>query len=141
MYRHRLLTRSLFVWAALAIGCGGPVDVQGKVLRNGKPVPEAQVVFIPVNGGHEAGDVTDGEGNFRLKNPQKMGVVPGEYLVTVSKRDWPPGMKRPGPGELSIPLAAMQKETLPEQYTQQEKTPLRITVPRGGVRDLVLDIK
>ncbi len=36
-------------------GCGGPVDVQGKVTMNGKPLVGATVVFIPEGGGPEAG--------------------------------------------------------------------------------------
>jgi Carboxypeptidase regulatory-like domain len=131
----------LFVCAALAAGCGGPVHVEGKVVRDGKPLAGATVIFLPVGEGQEAGDVTDKEGGFRLKNPQKEGVLPGEYLVTVSKKVWPPGMKEPGPHELSIPLVAKMKESLPEKYTLKEKTPLKITVPRGGTKDLVLEIK
>ncbi len=141
MRLHSIGTGSLFVCAILGAGCGGPVNVQGTVVRDGKPVAEAQVVFIPVIGGQEAGDLTDEEGTFRLKNPKKLGVVPGEYLVTVSKMDYPPGMKRPGPLEMSLATTALMKETLPTQYTLQDKTPLRVTVPRGGITDVVLDIK
>jgi len=132
---------SLFVGIAVVVGCGGPVNVQGKVVKDGKPVAEATVVFIPVSGGQEAGDLTDEEGNFRLKNPQKFGLVPGEYLVTVSKMVYPPGMKVPSPQEMTMAMTAKMKESLPAQYTRQDKTPLRVTVPRGGVTDVILDIK
>jgi len=138
---HRCGLGSLLVGLILIAGCGGPVDVQGQVVRDGKPVPGAQVSFIPVQGGQEAGDITDDEGRFRLKNPQKLGIVPGEYKVTVSKMDYPPGMKRPGPLEMSLALTAKMKETLPLDYTRDDKTPLRVTVPRGGIKDLVLEIK
>jgi hypothetical protein len=131
----------LLACAALVVGCGGPVNVQGKVVKDGKPLKGATVLFLPVGEGPEAGDVTDEEGNFRLKNPQKLGVLPGEYMVTVSKKVWPPGMKEPGPFELTIPLVAKMKESVPENYTIKEKTPLRVTVPRGGAMDLVLEIK
>jgi hypothetical protein len=33
------------------------------------------------------------------------------------------------------------KETLPAKYTVQDKTPLRVTVPRGGTTDVVLEIE
>jgi hypothetical protein len=36
------------------------------------------------------------------RKPLKMGVVPGEYLVTVSKKDYPPGMKRPDAHEMTM---------------------------------------
>ena len=37
----------LFVCAALAAGCGGPVHVEGKVVRDGKPLAGATVIFLP----------------------------------------------------------------------------------------------
>ena len=141
MHSQRIVLGGLLVVVALAVGCGGPVNVQGKVLRDGKPVSEATVVFIPVSGGQEAGDLTDEGGHFRLKNPQKFGVVPGEYLVTVSKMVYPPGMKPPTPQEMTMALTSKMKESLPLQYTTQDKTPLRVTVPRGGVTDVILEIK
>ena len=131
----------LLACAALAAGCGGPVNVEGKVVRDGKPVAGATVVFLPEGEGTEAGDVTDKEGGFRLKNPQKEGILPGEYLVTVSKTVWPPGMKEPGPFEMNIPLMEKMKESLPADYTVKDKTPLKVTVPRGGTKDLLLEIK
>jgi hypothetical protein len=141
MRLHSIVTGSLFICSALAAGCGGPVNVEGKVVMSGKPLAGAQVLFIPVSGGQQAGDLSDEEGNFRLKNPQAMGVVPGEYLVTVSKMDYPPGMKRPEPHQMTMAMTAMMKQTLPAQYTLQDKTPLRVTVPRGGTKDVVLEIK
>jgi hypothetical protein len=135
------MTGVLVIGLALAVGCGGPVNVQGKVVKDGKPLAGATVVFIPVNGGQEAGDLSDEVGNFRLKNPQKFGLVPGEYLVTVSKMVYPPGMKVPTPEEMTMAMTAKMKESLPVQYTKQDKTPLRVTVPRGGITDVVLDIK
>ena len=138
---HRIVTASLVVSAALAVGCGGPVNVQGKVIMGGKPLAGAQVLFTPVSGGQEAGDVTDLEGNFRLKNPQKLGVVPGEYLVTVSKKEYPPGMRPADLHQMTMALTAKMRETLPPQYTMQDKTPLRVTVPRSGTNDVVLEIK
>jgi hypothetical protein len=141
MRLHRVLMTGLFACSVLAIGCGGPVNVEGKVVMGGKPLTGAQVLFVPVAGGLEAGDVTDDEGKFQIKNPQKMGVVPGEYRVTVSKKDYPPGMKRPDAHEMTMALTAKMKETLPARYTLQDKTPLRVTVPRGGKNDVVLEIE
>ena len=140
MRLHPVLTTSLF-GSVFAIGCGGPVNVEGKVVMGGKPLTGAQILFVPVAGGLEAGDVTDEEGKFQVKNPQKLGVVPGEYRVTVSKKDYPPGMKRPDAHQMTIALTAKMKETLPAKYTVQDKTPLRVTVPRGGTTAVVLEIE
>lgn len=130
----------LLVSSALATGCGGPVNVEGKVVRDGKPLAGATVLFIPVAGGQQAGDVTDEAGNFQIKNPQTLGVVPGEYRVTVSKKDYPPGMKRPDAHQMTMALTAKMKETLPAKYTTPGETPLRVSVPRGGRKDVVLEI-
>jgi hypothetical protein len=138
---HRLLMTGLFACSVFASGCGGPVNVEGKVVMGGKPLTGAQVLFVPVAGGLEAGDVTDDEGKFQVKNPQKLGIVPGEYRVTVSKKDYPAGMKRPGPREMTMALTAKMKETLPARYTMQDKTPLRVTVPSGGTKDVTLEIE
>lgn len=141
MRLQSILTASLIVCSALAAGCGGPVHVEGKVVMGGKPLAGAQILFVAVTGGREAGDVTDEEGKFRIKNPQDLGVVPGEYVVTVSKKDYPPGMKRPDAHQMTMALTAKMKETLPTKYTVQDKTPLRVTVPRGGTKDVVLEIE
>src|SRR5205823_204029 len=77
------------------VGCAGPVDVQGKVTLNGKPLGGAMVVFIPVGGGPQAGAFTDDEGNFRLNGTKTEGTLPGEYRVIVSKKEWPPGVTPP----------------------------------------------
>ena len=53
--------QSMFAGAVAGIcvlglaGCGGPVEVQGKVTMNGQPLSGATVVFVPEGGGPEAG--------------------------------------------------------------------------------------
>jgi hypothetical protein len=141
MRLHRIAAGALLLASILANGCGGPVNVEGKILWAGKPLAGAQVLFIPVAGGQQAGDVTDAEGHFRLQNPKTMGIVPGEYLVTVSKKDYPPGMKRPDLHEMSLALSAKMRQLLPNKYTLQDHTPLRVKVPRGGTQDVVLEIE
>ncbi len=42
---------------------------------------------------------------------------------------------------MTMALTAKMKETLPARYTMQDKTPLQVTVPRGGTNDLVLEIE
>jgi hypothetical protein len=140
MRRHPIATGAVLFGAILVSGCGGPVNVEGQVRWAGKPLAGAQVLFIPVAGGQQAGDVTDAEGHFRLRNPQTLGIVPGEYLVTVSKKDYPPGMKRPELHEMSLALTAKMKQLLPAKYTLQDQTPLRVQVPRAGTEDIVLEI-
>lgn len=127
---------------ALALaGCGGPVPVAGKVTLNGKPVAGATVVFIPEGGGPEAGAQTDEEGNFLLTTTKTEGTIPGAYRVTVSKKDWPPGEKAPDPTKMTFASVLRMRETVPLKYTIQDKTPLRITVPKGGTKDVQLALE
>jgi Carboxypeptidase regulatory-like domain len=128
---------------ALALaGCaGGPVPVEGKVTMNGKPVAGATVVFIPERGGPEAGAQTDNEGNFQLTGTKTEGITPGEYRVTVSKMEWPPGVTPPDPTKMSFPSVLSKRQTVPLKYTVQDKTPLRVTVPNGGTKDVHLALE
>src|SRR5260370_29747653 len=84
-----------------ASGCGGrTVGVEGSVTLDGQPLGNATIVFRPTDGGPEAGGVTDAEGKFSLTGARSEGVVPGPYMVTVSKKEYPPGMKVPDPKEM-----------------------------------------
>jgi hypothetical protein len=113
------------------------VTVEGKVTFDGKPLEGAAVIFIPKDGGVGASALTDAEGAFRLIGTQADGLVPGEYRVTVSKRVFPPGMKPPDdPRMLTIPMVEKMVESLPVVYTLQDKTPLRVTVPSGGPKNV-----
>ena len=135
--------RGLIGGLALAlVGCAaGPVPVEGKVTMNGKPVAGATVVFIPEGGGPEAGAQADEEGNFRLTGTKTEGITPGEYRVTVSKKEWPPGTPPPDPTKMTFASVLRMRETLPPKYTVQDKTPLRVTVPRGGIKDVHLALE
>jgi len=124
----------------VAIGCGGRVGVEGKVTLEGKPLEKAMVVFRPEAGGQEAGDVTGADGSFHIKGAQADGLVPGQYKVTVSKKEYPPGMTPPGPKEMSSKLSAKMIEVLHKNYTMQDKTPLRVLVPRGGIKDVEIPL-
>jgi hypothetical protein len=127
---------------ALALtGCGGPVAVQGTVTMNGKPLPGAMVVFIPEGGGPEAGAMTDGEGNFHLSGMKTDGSLPGEYRVTVSKKDWPPGVTPPEPTKMTFASVLQKRETVPHRYTVQDKTPLHVQVKRGGANAFRFDLE
>jgi hypothetical protein len=140
-WRRSILPFAFVLLPFSLLGCGGPVDVQGKVTLNGKPLAGAMVVFIPVNGGPEAGDFTDEEGNFRLKGTKTEGMLPGEYRVTVSKKEWPPGVTPPDPTKMTFASVKSKRETVPANYTVQDKTPLRVTVPSGGTKDIHLSLE
>ena len=91
----KLLDR-LFVgcaWTLFCVvlcGCGsdGPelADVTGTVTLDGKPVPNATVIFNPVEaGGSTSLGKTDDQGNYRLEYSQdKKGAMLGKHEVEIS---------------------------------------------------------
>jgi hypothetical protein len=63
------------------------VRVTGTVTRNGKPLPDAKVAFMP-DGGNKYStpgvDATGPEGNYMLTFKGRSGVAPGKYKVIIT---------------------------------------------------------
>jgi hypothetical protein len=93
--------KQCFLWsatflAALAVGCsdGKPydvVEVEGQVLLDGQPTPNARIVFRPVAApnqkevGPDAYATTDAEGRFSLTTVfDEQGAAVGRNLVSIS---------------------------------------------------------
>jgi hypothetical protein len=116
--RIAMLSRSggNFFWlaaAALFAGCGpsGPeiAYVTGRVTIDGKPLPNATVLFVPENG-RPAGAATDADGNYVLYFAQgRLGAIPGKSSVRITTQRDP----TPGDDGKSIPGS---KETVPARY-------------------------
>ncbi len=124
-----------------ASGCGGatPVPTKGVVLLDGKPLAQANVLFIAQEpGGKHATGYTDASGAFDLTTDRlKDGALPGTYKVTVHYAE---AVERPK--NLRSP-AAMQQATIeaneqrgptlvPEIYTRSDLTVLTHRVPEDG---------
>lgn len=79
------LTISLLTLAATS-GCqkdAGLASVEGRVLLDGKPLPEAQIEFQPEQGSPSYGE-TDAEGRYRLRfTRHREGAALGKHLVRV----------------------------------------------------------
>ena len=121
----------MFLPVALsACGRGGMTysPVSGKVTLDGKPLANANVVFIPIAkpgsdiSGDTAGGVTDENGQYTLKTSTrdglKDGAQVGKHRVSISKQ-----FTR-GEGDRSI-----TNETLPRRYN--EVTELTADVAAG----------
>jgi hypothetical protein len=76
------------------VGCGGSdedsytlVKVTGTITKNGKPLPNADVSFVP-NAGNSVStpgaDRTGPEGNYMLRFKGRTGVAVGKYNVTIT---------------------------------------------------------
>ena len=138
MNRFTCLLLGLLLAAVLA-GCYGSrtSPVEGVVLLDGKPLPDASIQFVPQGTGRDATGQTDKSGAFSMStyNP-KDGVVPGEYKVVISR---PTGTLDPtqhGSAEDAMSVAAKapppKAPDFPQQYTRADQTPLTQTVPVSG---------
>ena len=131
------LTCSVFL---VSIGCSNPdskyAKVTGTITYKQQPVEGANVTFLPVDsGGEPASGRTDASGTFSLTSSQAVGggrgVLPGEYLVIVSKR-LPP--KDPDdPNEPAV-------ELFPAKYSDPGTTDLRVTITRGSTNTPSFDL-
>lgn len=73
------------------LGCSGGdtinglVPCEGTVKLNGKPLKNASIIFAPKTNGRSAGGMTNENGYYNLHTNTYVGVLPGEYKVTVIK--------------------------------------------------------
>src|SRR4051794_14032096 len=145
--------------AALGCGQGKTVKVEGVVTLDGKALPAATVIFVPVGDGRAASGRTDQDGIFRLTTFRTDdGAVPGEYKVTVTV-DKPTEERFVGrnpdsftdqekyearmshtPGGKQKALAARKKAVspVPALYSDPKTTPLKEVVPPAGKVELNL---
>jgi hypothetical protein len=121
------------VFAALLCSCGGEKlpglgQVSGTVTMDGKPVPDAAIVFTPKEPGATASmGQTDASGKYELYYSRgNKGAKIGEHSVTINSfRD----AGESGQG---------QKESIPAKYNV--KTELTANVARGS-RKIDFDLK
>jgi hypothetical protein len=141
----------IFLLALIPAGCSknGLVEVEGTVLLDNQPVPDATVLFIPEGGtGQPAQGMTDENGRFQLTTfKDNDGALCGTYKVTVTKSVPPPQPPEAEPGDARSIMAHMkairqqkhEKSPLPAIYASEKTTPFRYTVPVEG--KLVLELK
>jgi hypothetical protein len=123
--RRRVAGFSLLLCAGLLPGCSstGLVPVSGKLLKGGK-VPESgfQINFDPVSKRGEdraiAGMQLDG--TFKMYTLPNPGVKPGEYFVSVG-------------------ITSESGADRPAKFSSASTSPWKVTVPRSGIKNLVLD--
>ena len=128
----------LLIWAAAFVGCGARTSaVQGVVLLDGKPLPNASVQFVPQGAGRDATGHTDASGAFSMSTLQPGdGVVAGDYKVVISPPIGAPDPKVYASNEEAMAAAAKapppKASSFPQQYTRPDQTPLTQTVPVSG---------
>jgi hypothetical protein len=105
--------------------------VQGRVTLDGKPLSEAAVLFIPLDGDRKKTGAAIDRGQYRL--PTADGLLPGQYRVEII--DNPPLHSERG-------RAAEARRNFPYRYAHE--SPLRIEISpnsrRGGPLRLDFDL-
>src|SRR5439155_8016866 len=123
------------------VGCGKsppPItEVEGVLLLNKQPLPNAQIEFVPElkDFGAEMNSmaVTDEKGFFRLtcNQNQQPGAAVGTHRVVVTEPATPKelrGQDEKTQKEYRQYLAGLKNRPIPDVYATVGKTPLRIEV-------------
>lgn len=141
------------------VGCNNPdsafMKISGTITYNGEPVEGAEVTFVATDpSGNSGSGVTNASGVYSLTSAgavrQGTGVLPGEYVVRVTKTQvtttLDPDEEAFQQGRLTYeefterqhargPYAGgtrvERKELLPVKYSQPNTTDLKATVIKG----------
>jgi hypothetical protein len=138
-----------FVLLTQIFGCNpkGPelLAVSGKVTLDGKALEGARIAFTPKNqsSGEGGSGVTDTDGNYKVKaiSSAALGVVAGEYLITVSKLESKStGGTETNPETREVTQTIRSVQILPKVYTTTKSTPFNANVVKGGENIFNLDL-
>jgi len=144
----------LFLFTVVGCGKKGPTVaiVSGTVLLDGEPLDGASVIFHPASSSGLAGSGrTSLDGTFGLTTfgaASGAGATPGEYVVTVSKEEWPE-FEEPEDDDPNYEkkMAQVEREmerakptyVTPRAYSDEETSGLTATVS-SGENDIVLKL-
>ncbi len=117
------------------------IKTEGVVTLDGVPVAGATITLYPDSDkGSMATGLTDADGGFELQTKAAVGVLPGNYKVTVNKSD-AAGSPPNDPAKqkewmmkmmFNRPTKKSRDSGLPREYTSLSRTPLRARVPSEG---------
>ncbi|MBR9802572.1 carboxypeptidase regulatory-like domain-containing protein [bacterium] len=118
-------------------GCGKSAEVAGPeatgyVTLDGSPLTNGDLSFYPIGEGSSAQAALDGDGRFRVNTAASAtGIAPGEYKVTVESWADAEGDEENEGEPISL---------IPNKYTKERTTDLRITVTEEGPNDFHLEL-
>ena len=136
-------------------GCGskakisGLVPCEGTVTWKEETVEGARIAFTPKDNqkGRSAFAMTDVNGKFKTTTlDADDGIMPGEYFVTVTKRDLGRAGGPPPSGGSESPDAPPQREQMtetyfiPRIYADKETSGLSATISSKGEKDLRFEL-
>jgi hypothetical protein len=141
---HRFVFITLIGLISLASlsGCGrgipAIVPVKGTVLLNGKPLPKAQVQFMPqrsdLSAEFTSTAVTDDNGTFSLTCGYKdlPGAVVGQHTVVVSESALPEEMRKSRDyRDIQRYQAKLANRPIPPKYGSVSQSPLKVEITEG----------
>lgn len=130
------------VWSSAAVllslvfwGCGGGgpriVRVEGNLTRNGQPVPNLEVYFMPTTGRNSVG-MADDKGHFKLGyTADQDGALVGTHTVFVV-------FNPPMSGAERVAAPADMRPIL-EKYGSKDTSPLKVEITKP-VTDLEIKL-
>jgi hypothetical protein len=154
MTLKRLVILFCFSVPCLAMpGCGGGGDprhkdlvpASGTVFYKGDAVEGATIIFHHDDASQQGGStISEAGGKFALRTFSGLGALPGNYKVTVAKDEVlnplsPEETERLEREGKDIPPTQV-KSLLPQKYRGKASTPLDITIPAGGNKDIKLEL-
>ncbi len=128
-YKNAVFLGLVALFLGAVAGCGGGLELapaSGKVTLDSRPLADAAVNFVPVDGGPVASGVTDDQGRFSLATVNRPGAVPGRHRVTVTKQIVT-GIAEDGTVE---PGGVQIEWIVPQRYAKPDTSGLTATV--GG---------
>ncbi|GHT28150.1 hypothetical protein FACS18942_08330 [Planctomycetales bacterium] len=106
---------------------------------NGSPLADATVTFSPTgnNNGNVGVGTTDTSGQYKLQTllgKVDAGTTPGDYIVTVSKREnIPTGKQVKSEYEDKMEDVMQEKQFVPAKFTDKNSSPFKATVVEGQI--------
>jgi hypothetical protein len=127
------LTLAVLALTAASCSSGGPdiAYVSGRVTMDGKPLPNATVVFVPANG-RPSGATTDEDGNYVLNYTEgRQGAIPGESTVRILT------MRDADRDENGQPIPG-RPETVPARYNSDSTLTFNVEPEKDNVANFNL---
>ncbi|HWL10889.1 MAG TPA: carboxypeptidase-like regulatory domain-containing protein [Planctomicrobium sp.] len=115
-----------------AMSCGSSstktniFTVSGVVTLNGKPLPDATLIFLPDNGRSSAGKTDDSGRYFLFYNERQKGAVAGRHRVQITAAELVPE-------KLDTEGQPVFKQILPAEYNAKSEMAVEITSHRDDV--------
>jgi hypothetical protein len=122
---------------AFCLGCeNGPeiASVEGTVTMDGKPLPNATILFIPENG-RPAGGRTDDRGHYVLNfTESRDGAIPGKNTIQITTA------AEATEAADGTPIPA-QREIIPTRYNSQSALEFTVEAGKKNVANFDLESK